>query len=296
MLLRRSAPAIAILGAAAVALSACGGTNDDAPADTTATTTSAAAENDGTSLPAPVADLAALTTTLASDPCDSQLTEPVIGIITYQYRALGFSADDISVDTATGTGPGTMTNCTFTIDAGAAEWTVPTVSIATLPAADNALSTAQDGGKIAPIEPAPEGLDIRPPCSENDPLNPTPCRYTRIAYDQVGLSVEEEIAATGKTFLDTTGKGRELPDSGYRTVEPVDAFGIRKLPSTEVVGDDWVMLARMAPRNMSLSQQPVDGYVITAATPAGADPAEDDNADELTDAINSYLNENTPQF
>lgn len=298
MLLRRTAPTVAVLGTAAIVLSACGGNNaDTGAATTTGTTTTATKAAAGGALPVGGADLAALTPVLAGDPCNTQLTDPVTALITYQYGKLGHPATDITVTTAPGNGPGSMKNCTFTITGAAADWQIPTVSVATLAAASNALSTTVTNGNVAVIEPAPAGLSIRPACNEKDPLNPEPCKPTRIAYDQAGLQVETMLAATGQTFYDPTGRGRERPDSGHRTVTPSNPPDRgQRYGTMGAVGDDWIMSARIAPRGQTPTSAPIDAFTVTATVSGGSDPAKNRAAAALTKDIGSYLDKNTPKI
>ncbi|MBM4569195.1 hypothetical protein GS489_01410 [Rhodococcus hoagii] len=292
MLLRRTAPTVAVLGAAALVLTACGDSTDDTPAATEAPTTTATAP--GNPLPVGGADLAMLTPVLAGDPCSTQLTEPVTALITHQYGKLGNPAGDITVTTAPGNGPGSMKGCTFTITGGASDWQIPTITVATLPSSANALSTTVMGGDLAVIEPAPAGLSIRPGCNENDPLNPEPCTLTRIAYDQAGLQIETMLAGTGQTFYDPTREGREKPDAGYRTVTPSIASSGQRIGATEIVGDDWLMRARIAPKG--LGDAPIDAFVVQTTVSGGGDPSENKAATALTKDLSSYLNMNTPKI
>ncbi|WP_137725849.1 hypothetical protein [Prescottella subtropica] len=294
MLLRRTAPAVAVLGAAALVLTACGDSNDDTPAATETTTTTTTAP--GNTLPVGGANLPELTQALAGDPCSTQLTDPVTALITYQYGKLGHPTSDITVTTKPGDGPGTMKGCTFTIAGAAADWTVPTITVATLAAESNPLSTTIDAGKIAAIEPAPAGLDIRSGCNESDVLMPKPCTQTRIAYDQAGLQIETMLAESGKTFKDTADIGRDRLDTGYRTVTPTDVTPQFQVSQTSLVGDDWTMRARIATRGFSDASAPIDAYTVQAIVTGSGDPAEDKTAAALTKDISSYLGKNTPKI
>lgn len=297
MAMSRTSLTVALLGVTAVVLSACGGSTEETPGGSgTSSAGGASQSNAGTPiLPAPLTDFAALATTASKDACSSDITDPVTEIIKYQYEKAGNDVSSLKVETSKGIGPGNLNNCTFSLS-GSSTWNVPTVSVAVLPAAENPLSTTVDDlGRLAPIEPAPAGLDIQRPCNDSDVLNPAaPCSPTRIAYDQAGLITEEVIAATGKTFLDPSTTVGKAPDSGYRKVNATTGSTKDQINATRVVGDDWLLYARIAPSQLNNQAPALDAYFVSTDVTGGGDPDSSSGpAADLTMAISDYFRAGT---